>query len=89
MPSEIDGSIHLMKRIELTDARSGRVLSFAMHPIEEAVRIDQNFVERKPALESNEEELVFGPPHTDESDLVYLRKSHVNRARQLWGMPEL
>jgi hypothetical protein len=84
-----DESVNLMKRIELKDARNGRALCFAMHPLQGAVCIDRTPVERKPALETHDEEIVFGPPEGDESALVYLRKSHVNQARQMWGMPQL
>lgn len=73
-----------MKRIELLDAMTGNILDIEFDLNADKIRINGEEVIRKRALESSDNQFVYGPPSTGPTILFHLTREQVEKMQELW-----
>ena len=73
-----------MKRIILKDYMTGKILDIEFDLDADKIRINGEDVVRKRALESDEDQFVYGPPTPGPTIIYHLIRDQVEQMKKLW-----
>lgn len=73
-----------MRKITLQDAMTGKQLDIEFDLDADKIRINGEEVIRKRALESNDDQFVYGPPSSGPTIIFHLTRDQVEKMKELW-----
>lgn len=73
-----------MKRISLRDIMTGKQLDIEFDLDTDKIRINDEDAVRKSALESDDDQFVYGPPTPGPTIIYHLSRDQVEQMKKLW-----